>query len=651
MDWDDQQHVLKGLIFLYRRQTADEQLAGVTVEDNAMGFNAVDAAFCTSIAGRILEEKRGISQKQFDPIKEILRKYKRQLEEMDLDAVDLPLTAVVYDAKPAKSVDGRMEINAFTGELIFRPYIYPTTQVREFGFTWVDDDLNKYWSAPVTIKRINVLRGIYKLEEDEAVEIWVEEQISDKVAVVYDDRVLHFQKQMIGFSVDVGRAMIGAAPGLGKSLIGIMCAKISGGKTLIVCPTSLMRNWIIEIDKWHPDAKAQIWHQRLGSTENLDFVITNYETVRDMWVDWDVKIIEKSSGKKAKKLINWRSIVEHDFVNLICDESAMIKNRKAQRSKAIETIAKEYDRVWFLSGFPAKRYFDDLWMQFHILYPKRYTGYWKFAEEYCHVEKNVWGGYVIKSNNPDAAGRIKANTADFYISRTQEQVLDIPDWIFDDFNIDMKKDQYRLYTEMEERFRAILPEGDIVLAPIVLTQLLRLVQFASNPLLLGSADNSGKWDAITEILQFEQLPAIIWTAFIQTAEEMETRLKKAKYRVASLTGKTKPEARQTIVNNFQDGQIDILVAHPGVGKYGFTLTAGRTAIYLERTYDGDAYYQSLYRVRRIGTKHSPHIIHMLSSRPNGDNRPTVDHVIHKVLNARKEAGFQITAGEIREAFQ
>jgi superfamily II DNA or RNA helicase len=649
MDWKNRQHVLKGLIFLYQRQTVDEQLGGYTVEDNAMGFNAVDAAFCTSVAKQILDDKRGISQKQYDAIIKIIFKYKLQLDNMDPDGVYLPQTAVVYDPKPMRKVDGEIRINS--DKLIFHPYIYPSNQVTELGFKWLEGSNGKSaWVADVTMKRVNALKGMFTLTIDETIDTWIDSQTADKIVELGDDRVLHFQKQMIGFAVSANRAMVGAAPGLGKSLIGIFSAKLVGGKTLIVCPTSLMRNWLIEIDKWNPNAKAEIWHQKLSCTDGLDFVVVNYESIRDNWVDWDEKIIQKKSGKKAKKLINWRTIVDHDFDNLICDESAMIKNRNAQRSKAIEVLAKEFKRVWFLSGFPAKRYYDDLWMQFHILYPKRYTSYWRFAREYCYVDENVWGGYVIKTNQPDAAQRIKANTADFYISRTQEQVLDIPDWLFDDYNIDMHKDQYRLYTEMEEKFKAILPEGDVVLAPIVLTQLLRLVQFASNPLLLGSADNSGKWDAIEEILEFEQLPVIIWTAFIKTAEEMTHRLSK-KLRVATLTGQTKPHYRQTIVNNFQDGEIDVLIAHPGVGKYGFTLTAGRTAIYLERTYDGDAYYQSLYRIRRIGTTQSPHVIHLLSSRPNGDNRPTVDHVIHKVLNARKEAGFQITAGEIRDAFE
>ncbi|KKM59963.1 hypothetical protein LCGC14_1546570, partial [marine sediment metagenome] len=78
-----------------------------------------------------------------------------------------------------------------------------------------------------------------------------------------------------------------------------------------------------------------------------------------------------------------------------------------------------------------------------------------------------------------------------------------------------------------------------------------------------------------------------------------------------------------------------------------------TAIYVERSYNGDDYYQSLHRVRRFGTTHSPHVIILLSIDTKdkdgvSSTNPTIDHVIHKVLGFKRDNSIQITTGLVRE---
>jgi SNF2 family DNA or RNA helicase len=264
--------------------------------------------------------------------------------------------------------------------------------------------------------------------------------------------------------------------------------------------------------------------------------------------------------------------------------------------------------------------------------------------------QTVWGTSVT-GNQPDAFARIKNNLRDIFWSVPLEDVADVPEWTFEDIEVDLQGEQLRLYNEMELTFRAELPEGDVLLAPNVLAQLLRLVQIASNPVLIDPrVDMGAKWKACMETLEYVSTPAIVWTSFITTAERMTELIRKSGRRVATLTGKTPQDDRQNIVDKFQGGDLDIIVAHPGVGKFGFTLTAGRTSIYLERGYNGDDYYQSLYRIRRIGTTVSPSIVHMIASRPNSDD-PTIDRVIARILKYRMDSSRQLTSGLIREAFQ
>jgi len=391
---------------------------------------------------------------------------------------------------------------------------------------------------------------------------------------------------------------------------------------------TLVRNWKNEIMKWAGAKEDEIsfWYKSTGQPTR--WIITNYNTAVTL------KDVLKSLP----------------FDAMIIDESVLIKNRKAQRSKAICEVTSNCSNVWMLSGAPITKFYDDMWSQLHCLDPKRFSSYWAFVKRYCEWRQNPWGGIDILANKPDADMRLKQDLADIYFARTQDQVLNLPPWIFDDTEITMSKEQERLYNQMEAEFIADLQDEDNnqLIANNVLTQLLRLIQFASNPWLVGGRDDSPKWESVPEILEYEKLPALIWTSFILTAETVAERLSAAKLRVASLTGKTAEKDRQPIVDRLQRGDLDVIVAHPGVGKFGLTLTAAHTALYLERNFIGDDYFQSLHRVRRIGTTESPHIIHLLSVRQNG--APTVDHVIAKVLEYRRDSNFKLTTGILREEF-
>lgn len=68
----------KALLVLYGFQTADEQAAGYTVEDNGAGFNGADADYMSSVA-QFVEKSGFLTQKQVPIIRKKIRKYWKQL--------------------------------------------------------------------------------------------------------------------------------------------------------------------------------------------------------------------------------------------------------------------------------------------------------------------------------------------------------------------------------------------------------------------------------------------------------------------------------------------------------------------------------------------------------------------------------------------
>ena len=68
----------KALVRIYENQTADEQRADVTREDNGIGFTGIDAQFLSSLAKQFIT-KGSLSPKQMLFVHAKMRKYAQQI--------------------------------------------------------------------------------------------------------------------------------------------------------------------------------------------------------------------------------------------------------------------------------------------------------------------------------------------------------------------------------------------------------------------------------------------------------------------------------------------------------------------------------------------------------------------------------------------
>lgn len=467
------------------------------------------------------------------------------------------------------------------------------------------------------------------------------------------DTLFQYQAEAVKFLINHERAMLSLSPGLGKTLTSAYAAGLREfDNVLVVCPASLLYYWKGELEKWSVYLPRKpfpvVFHRKiemgLGGGSLLEereqfWGITNPETA--------VKYLEQLLG-----------VSYYDC--LIIDESIMYKHRESQRSEAIKDLAQAVDVCWLLTGAPATRYLDDMWHQFHILKPQGYRSYWRFARKYCIVEDSEWGAKIL-ANKPDAEKEIKRNFADIYFSRKQDDVADIPDWIMEDLDIPMLPAQDKAYEtlrkELYVRLESIDPKS-VITVDNHLSLMVRSVQVASNPLLLGGVDSAGKWDALPELMEIYPGPHIVWVNFIETGKLIRDMLsgeryrgrnpKKTDYRVALANGSTKMEDRNEMVDAMQKGELDVLILNNQVGKFGFTLTKARTAFFVERMYD-DSYYQCLHRNRRIGTEKSPVIVNMRSVTRTGTR--TIDHLIHSTLDYRVGMIKKVTAGDLKKVFK
>lgn len=455
-----------------------------------------------------------------------------------------------------------------------------------------------------------------------------------------------YQKEAVEFLVSRKRAMLALSPGLGKTLTAAYAAGLLEyvGTVLLVCPASLLYYWYAELNKWSEylplKVMPEIWHRETGTVPERGalgykeqfWAITNPETL----VRYTDEFLFDSTGSGDL----W------DL--LIVDESIYYKHRESKRSNALNRVAKAIPDVWLLSGAPATRYLDDMWHQFHVLNNRGYGSYWRFAEDYCRVESNVWAKTVI-ANKRDGEEMVKTNFEDVYFARSQEQVADIPDWLMVDLDVAMKPRQEEVYAKLQKDLEVQIggrDDDEVITIDNRLGLILRSIQVASNPVLLGAVNSSGKWSALPELMDIYPGPYLVWVNFIRTGEMLQELLWEGfgTNKVALMNGSTSMAERNDIVDRFQASYFDALVVNQEVGSKGFTLTKARTAFFVERGYS-DTYFQALHRNRRIGTTISPVVINMRSVTQAGNR--TIDHVVHDCLDYRTGMIKKITIGNLR----
>jgi SNF2 family DNA or RNA helicase len=386
------------------------------------------------------------------------------------------------------------------------------------------------------------------------------------------------------------------SPGLGKTIVAILAADVLKANVLVVAPSSLRFNWFREIDTWS-DGRSTSW------------TVVSYD---ELW-------------RKPNQFKGLR------FDVLILDESVLVKSRNAKRHKAAFKLRSQARLVWELTGNPTTRYADDLWGQLHIIWPKAFSSYWRFARRYCYTRPTAWGESVTGTRATRNALR---DSSDLAFTVQQEDVLELPEYLFEVLDVELAPRQARAYDQMLTDFRSELAGGEMS-AGNKAARLIRLQQIAS------WADDSSKHNAVLELLEsgYLETPAIIWTHWLDGAEELAERIAALGPSTAWVHGTQTVKRKDELLEEYKAGNVDVLVLSLGVGKFGHTFTNTQSMVYVDKTWNADDYFQSLHRVRRIGLKHSPLV---LTIRAPG----TVDDLVERNLTRKMKDASRMTNAEL-----
>jgi SNF2 family DNA or RNA helicase len=230
---------------------------------------------------------------------------------------------------------------------------------------------------------------------------------------------------------------------------------------------------------------------------------------------------------------------------------------------------------------------------------------------------NAFGGMMVLGVKPQMSDEFYKSINPHMRRMLKARVLPwLPDVVKERRDVEMSTKQQKAYNQMRDFMIAELEDGDALTAPSVLTQTLRLLQFASSYAEIEIDEHTGEPHAVLSepSCKVDQLMGDIKSGDFgedsvavcavsrQLIELLSEAMTKAGIDHGLITGAQDEDERQQAVDDFQSGKIKWILFTAQAGGVGITLTAARRLIMLQRPWSLVDHKQAMDRVHRIGSE-------------------------------------------------
>ena len=410
-----------------------------------------------------------------------------------------------------------------------------------------------------------------------------------------------YQKDGVHWMTQLSRLGFGGVladdMGLGKTLevIAFVMSEKPKKPVLVVAPSSLTYNWLSEITRFAPEARAEIADgskedriRRLDSISDCDFVITSYTMLR--------RDIQKYA--------------EMEFSYCFIDEAQHIKNPKTLSSKAVKKI--NCTGCFALSGTPIENSLTELWSIFDFVMPGYLGTHQQFVQRY---EKPV-----TKEGDENAAAMLRGKIKPFVMRRMKYDVLDeLPDKIENVFFAELEPQQKKLYAAYlaaarHEAAEIVKYGGDNMR---ILSLLMRLRQICCHPKLIdeGYEKDSGKLLLLEELVRSAVASGhriLIFSQFTSMLSIIQKQLEKADISSFYLDGHTPSFERTGMADRFNKGERSVFLISLKAGGTGLNLIGADMVIHYDPWWNPAVTDQASDRAYRIGQTKVVHVIKLAS---------------------------------------
>lgn len=392
--------------------------------------------------------------------------------------------------------------------------------------------------------------------------------------------------------------------GLGKSVITLtaidaliydyLCVK----HVLVIAPKKVAEaTWQAEARKWDHLHRLTI-ATALGSAADREDAVS---------VGADVTVINREN-------VAW--LVEEygaawPFDMVVVDESSSFKNPAAKRFKALRRMLPKIHSVVILTGTPAPNGIMDLWSQIYLLDRGERLGRYVTHYRERYFDNNPWRHeYTPK---PGAFEAVRAKVSDICVSMKAEDWLQLPELVVDDMPVALDEAGERAYREMERTMVMSVGDDEEISATTAAALTGKLLQLCGGCVYDEDGGvhrvHDAKLEALSELVEALNEPCLLFYGYRHELPGLEAVLKGRRVRRLE----TAADAAA-----WNDGKVDVLLAHPASCAYGLNLQdGGRHVVWYTLTWSLELYQQANARLYRQGQT-KPVIVHRLLVRGGVD---------------------------------
>ncbi len=403
--------------------------------------------------------------------------------------------------------------------------------------------------------------------------------------------------------------------GLGKTLQSIVyiVSKIKQGRRfMIICPTSLVYNWLDEFENFAPQIRAIVIagtpterQELIEHSENIPVFITSYPLIR-------------------RDILQYQQI---EFDTVFIDEAQFIKNAASLNAQSVKLLKAKHR--FALTGTPIENSLSELWSIFDFIMPNYLMSHTKFMKRYERL---------ILKEDINALEELNRRVHPFVLRRMKKDVLkELPQKIEEKILTEMTEEQKKIYLSYIENIRSNL---DLEHTPVeknqmkILAALTRLRQICCHPatFLNNYYGSSGKMDLLFELLDkaiVNQHRILLFSQFTSMLGIIAKELEKKKIAYFYIEGATAMEERSEYVRRFNAGEGHIFLISLKAGGTGLNLTGADMVIHYDPWWNPAVEEQATDRAYRIGQEKNVYVIKLLT-------KGTIEEKIYKLQKKKQE---------------
>ncbi|XP_006897762.1 PREDICTED: DNA excision repair protein ERCC-6 [Elephantulus edwardii] len=399
------------------------------------------------------------------------------------------------------------------------------------------------------------------------------------------------------------------------------------GPTIIVCPTTVMHQWVKEFHTWWPPFRVAILHDTGSYSHKKEklvqeiarypgILITSYSYIRLMQDD----------------------ISRYDWHYVILDEGHKIRNPNAAITLACKQFRTPHRII--LSGSPMQNNLRELWSLFDFIFPGKLGTLPVFMEQFS--VPITMGGYSnaspVQVKTAYKCACVLRDTINPYLLRRMKSdvkmSLSLPDkneQVLFCRLTDEQHEVYQNFIDSKEVYKILNGEMQIFSGLVVLRKICNHPDlFSGGPKNLGGLpddevekDKFGYWkrsgkmivvEALLKIWHKQGQRVLLFSQSRQMLDVLEVFLRSQKYSYLKMDGTTTIASRQPLITRYnEDVSIFVFLLTTRVGGIGVNLTGANRVIIYDPDWNPSTDTQARERAWRIGQKKQVTVYRLLTA--------------------------------------